>query len=295
MAWLSGHSLAQTVYTCIYFHHVRYLHNQSPPSSPEADNLDLLMQVVFRAYILGSVKCCHHIWNEMVSGNIYEVSENRGCDLCVEWYWMAVVSLDIGRGLYDKSLWAVTIRWYQRRWCIERSTGSFTYARSVHGLQQTTRFVQCYHRNVRKADSHCVLSSVIEAIYQRLLSRQLFLQSLLYLAQPQCTHVNEAQKTLTQLHQHLDPASIILATLDLGQEVKGAFDPNINRKLTSQAPPRTVSLQTHQQSYEEFLQITKRLESICTISRFLSVSATKLPSAAPLMVSGQNNSNPHHY
>jgi hypothetical protein len=97
--------------------------------------------------------------------------------------------------------------------------------------------------------------------------------------------VNEAQKTLTQLNQHLNPTSIILTTLDLGQEVKGAFDPNINRKLTSQAPPRTVSLQTHQQSYEGFLQITKRLESICAISRFLSLSATKLPSAAPLMVS----------
>ncbi|KAI8334017.1 Mak10 subunit, NatC N-terminal acetyltransferase-domain-containing protein [Chlamydoabsidia padenii] len=245
MAWLSGHSLAQTVYTCIYFHHVR--NQDNPPSlSTNVVNLDLLMQAVFRAYMLGSVKTCHHIWNEMISGNIYE-EEDFTTNL-------------FGLSLYD----------------------DISDTDVMNELQLALRMLKMY------MDSN--KSQVIEAIHQRLLSCKLFLQSLLHLAPTQSAHLNEAQQTLADLIKQLDPsptdksATSIFDSLELGQEVKGAFDPNINRKFTSQAPPRTVSLPTHEEAYQEFILIIKRLESICTI--FDPPSATSppsLPSVASLM------------
>ncbi|CAO3625966.1 unnamed protein product [Cunninghamella blakesleeana] len=57
----------------------------------------------------------------------------------------------------------------------------------------------------------------------------------------------------------------------MGIEIEGAFDPNINRKLTTQSPPRVVSLPTGQETYDDFLKLVKRLESICSITKFPSV------------------------
>ncbi|RCH84548.1 hypothetical protein CU098_000842, partial [Rhizopus stolonifer] len=70
MAWISGHSLSQTVYTCIYFHHIQSLNEFSMPTltSPVPD----IIYGVLRTYILATVKCCHYIWMEMTQGNIYE-------------------------------------------------------------------------------------------------------------------------------------------------------------------------------------------------------------------------------
>ena len=70
MAWISGHSLAQTVYTCTYFHHIQELVSEDCEKSPEG-----AIQNALRAYVLGTVKCCHHIWNEMSLCNVYEVNK----------------------------------------------------------------------------------------------------------------------------------------------------------------------------------------------------------------------------
>ncbi|KAI8084806.1 Mak10 subunit, NatC N-terminal acetyltransferase-domain-containing protein [Halteromyces radiatus] len=234
MAWLSGHSLAQTVYTCIYFHHVPTLLDRPPPTLTESKNLDKVMQAVLKAYILGSVKCCHHIWNEMVSGNIFE-EEDFTTNLFGLSLYETILDMDV-----------------------------------FNDIQLALRILKVY------MDSNN--SPVLLAIYQRLNARKQFLQSLIYLAQPQCSHINEAQTMLKKLAESLDEetakdSTSILGSLNLGSEVKGAFDPNINRKLTSQAPPRTVSLKSHQQSYLEFSQTIQRLESICAITNFSSVAS----------------------
>lgn len=73
MAWISGHSLAQTVYTCIYFHHIKKLNELSMPTL--TSNMDDIIYGVLRSYILATVKCCHYIWTEMTQGNVYEVCD----------------------------------------------------------------------------------------------------------------------------------------------------------------------------------------------------------------------------
>lgn len=72
MAWISGHSLAQTVYTCIYFHHIKKLNELPMPTL--TSNMDDIIYGVLRSYILATVKCCHYIWTEMTQGNVYEVN-----------------------------------------------------------------------------------------------------------------------------------------------------------------------------------------------------------------------------
>jgi hypothetical protein len=71
MAWISGHSLSQTVYTCIYFHHIQVL-NQLPMPTLTSD-IDNIIYGVLKTYVLATVKCCHYIWTEMTQGNVFEV------------------------------------------------------------------------------------------------------------------------------------------------------------------------------------------------------------------------------
>lgn len=72
MAWISGHSLAQTVYTCIYFHHIATLNQLPMPTL--TSGMDDIIYGVLKTYVLATVKCCHYIWTEMTQGNVFEVS-----------------------------------------------------------------------------------------------------------------------------------------------------------------------------------------------------------------------------
>jgi hypothetical protein len=74
MAWLSGHSLSQTVFTCMYIHHVFSLVKESAAVSEKEDEPPELVFSVLKAYVLATIKCCHFVWREMVSGNVYEAS-----------------------------------------------------------------------------------------------------------------------------------------------------------------------------------------------------------------------------
>lgn len=71
MAWISGHSLSQTVYTCIYFHHIQQLNTLPMPTL--TSNMEDIIFGVLKSYVLATVKTCHYIWNEMTQGNIFEV------------------------------------------------------------------------------------------------------------------------------------------------------------------------------------------------------------------------------
>jgi N-alpha-acetyltransferase 35, NatC auxiliary subunit len=73
MAWLSGHSLSQTVFTCMYFHDVFSLVQEKIEPSQRIDQPPELVSSVLKAYVLATTKCCHLVWREMVSGNVYEV------------------------------------------------------------------------------------------------------------------------------------------------------------------------------------------------------------------------------
>jgi hypothetical protein len=71
MAWISGHSLSQTVYTCIYFHHTEQLNSLPMPTL--TSTMDDVLFGVLKSYILATVKTCHYIWTEMAKGNVFEV------------------------------------------------------------------------------------------------------------------------------------------------------------------------------------------------------------------------------
>ncbi|KAI8885702.1 Mak10-domain-containing protein [Backusella circina FSU 941] len=70
MAWISGHSLSQTVYTCTYFHHVKVLNETPMPTLSSKANE--IIYGVLKTYVLATVKSCHYIWTEMTQGNVYE-------------------------------------------------------------------------------------------------------------------------------------------------------------------------------------------------------------------------------
>ncbi|CAO3703660.1 unnamed protein product [Rhizopus stolonifer] len=69
LAWLSGHSLSQTVYTCIYLHHLKELNQLSLLSSEEPSDM---IYSALRIYLLATIKCCHYIWSEMSQRNLFE-------------------------------------------------------------------------------------------------------------------------------------------------------------------------------------------------------------------------------
>lgn len=80
MAWISGHSLSQTVYTCIYFHHIQILNQLPMPTL--TSSMDDIIYGVLKTYVLATVKCCHYIWTEMTQGNVFEVSDEN-INLCL--------------------------------------------------------------------------------------------------------------------------------------------------------------------------------------------------------------------
>ncbi|KAG1450896.1 hypothetical protein G6F56_008225 [Rhizopus delemar] len=53
IAWLSGHSLSQTVYTCIYFHHLAAL-NELSPSIINSSSAENVVYSAMRVYILAT-------------------------------------------------------------------------------------------------------------------------------------------------------------------------------------------------------------------------------------------------
>ncbi|CAG8812464.1 4775_t:CDS:10, partial [Gigaspora margarita] len=81
MTWHTGHSLSQTLFTCMYLHYV-------PELTPELflniddtsnDTLDQNAEapiefviLVLKAYVMGTVKCCQLVLDEMAKGNVYE-------------------------------------------------------------------------------------------------------------------------------------------------------------------------------------------------------------------------------
>ncbi|CAG8530810.1 20672_t:CDS:10, partial [Racocetra persica] len=81
MTWHTGHSLSQTLFTCMYLHYVPELVPELFSSTTDASN-DITDQnteapiefviLVLKAYVMGTVKCCQLVLDEMSKGNVYE-------------------------------------------------------------------------------------------------------------------------------------------------------------------------------------------------------------------------------
>ncbi|CAH7681401.1 Mak10 subunit, NatC N-terminal acetyltransferase-domain-containing protein [Phakopsora pachyrhizi] len=62
MTWYTGHLLSQTLFVSTYIHHLNDLVNH--PQS--------LVRKVLRSYLIGTVKCCGIVWDEIIKGNLFE-------------------------------------------------------------------------------------------------------------------------------------------------------------------------------------------------------------------------------
>lgn len=122
--------------------------------------------------------------------------------------------------------------------------------------------------NVFRLSPSPVGPAAIQALLNRIKIRKSYLLSLIYLSQNEAPHLARAKTELSEL-------AILLNDVDLSpaREVKGAFDPNISRKLTSQTPPRPVELESKEKSYASFLQLIQRLLSICDVTDYPSVTS----------------------
>ncbi|KAG1143589.1 hypothetical protein G6F37_006800 [Rhizopus arrhizus] len=217
IAWLSGHSLSQTVYTCIYFHHIVTLNELSPKIIASTDINDVIYSAL-RVYILASVKCCHYIWMEMAQGNVYEEED---------------------------------------------------FTTNLFGLSFDNQLPDiCVFDDLDTSIKHLMVlnsSPAIEAILNRIEIRKSYLLALIHLSQNDASNLTRAKANLKNVDELLKRVD-----LSLSKEVKGAFDPNINRKLTSQTPPRPVELESKEDSYKKYAQLIHRLLSICDVVDYSS-------------------------
>lgn len=58
----------------MYIHHVFALVKDDVVVSEKETEPPELVFFVLKAYVLATIKCCHFVWREMISGNVYEAS-----------------------------------------------------------------------------------------------------------------------------------------------------------------------------------------------------------------------------
>ncbi|KAG9292267.1 hypothetical protein G9A89_009079 [Geosiphon pyriformis] len=245
MTWHSGHSLSQTLFTCMYLHHILELKadlfSDSPIIGVDHDSSELPIEfviLVLKSYILGTAKCSYFVLEEMTKGNVYEeedfATNKFGLNLHEDYPESHVVNL-----LDDAIVWLDKVG---RTWISQHD------------------FENC--------------DALIQALQCRLRLRKSFLLALFHLSQPRCQHYASAQKELITTLQILTGTKSepgIKDTINLGLEVEGAFDPLINRKLVSQTPPRPIRLLSMQESLDQMLNLLQNTHSICGIIDYKSV------------------------
>ncbi|PKC15017.1 Mak10-domain-containing protein [Rhizophagus irregularis] len=244
MTWHSGHSLSQTLFTCMYFHHVSELNPELFINSPNDDSTDSdspieFVILVLKSYVLGTIKCCHLVWDEMTKGNVYEEE-----DFSTNKY---------GISMYEN---------FPDSQCIKLIEDAEAWMEQ-HGCKW-----------IRQKGQHDC-ENVIRAILSRLHLRKSFLLVLLHMSQSHCQQYLQAQRHLNTSMQLLNgiKEGASINCLNLGVDVSGAFDPLINRKLVSQTPPRPIRLLTMQESINEMMNMLKSINATCEIINYKSATS----------------------
>ncbi|CAB4442125.1 unnamed protein product [Rhizophagus irregularis] len=210
MTWHSGHSLSQT-----------------------------LLPAFLKSYVLGTIKCCHLVWDEMTKGNVYEEE-----DFSTNKY---------GISMYEN---------FPDSQCIKLIEDAEAWMEQ-HGCKW-----------IRQKGQHDC-ENVIRAILSRLHLRKSFLLVLLHMSQSHCQQYLQAQRHLNTSMQLLNgiKEGASINCLNLGVDVSGAFDPLINRKLVSQTPPRPIRLLTMQESINEMMNMLKSINATCEIINYKSATS----------------------
>lgn len=108
----------------------------------------------------------------------------------------------------------------------------------------------------------------MQEILYRMEIRKSYLLSLIYLLQTDASYLSRAKTELEKIVKELTHID-----LSASEEFSEAFDPNINRKLTSQTPPRPVELPSQSESFKEYDLLIKRLISICDAEDYPSITS----------------------
>ncbi|KAI6099195.1 Mak10 subunit, NatC N-terminal acetyltransferase-domain-containing protein [Pisolithus croceorrhizus] len=86
MAWHTGYTLSQTVFSFLYVHALPDIdpdtispHHHDPDRARPVE----LVSVVLRASVLGLLKCCDLVWRELIKGNVYDCEDWQSdkCDV----------------------------------------------------------------------------------------------------------------------------------------------------------------------------------------------------------------------
>src|SRR5216683_663498 len=77
MEWHAGYTLPQTIYSCLYVHHLPHIDPEIVPrhESPQQESARPLelVTVVLNAAITGLLKCCDFAWRELSRGRLHDV------------------------------------------------------------------------------------------------------------------------------------------------------------------------------------------------------------------------------
>ncbi|KAL1920870.1 uncharacterized protein VTP21DRAFT_11505 [Calcarisporiella thermophila] len=246
--WLAGQPLSQTIFTCLYTHHVVELTDQSvrpPLTNFSGDEEQVatsntpppqLVWLTLKAYVLGVLKCSQAIWVEMTKGNIYEeedfTTNKQGLSFSEHILGSTVINL-----LDDAYNWSV-------------GPGRVEILRLYEGDEKEI--------------------NAFEALINRIQMRKSFLLALTYLsAEPFMVPARTKESLLTTLEcMEKIRISIIPTT-----ELQSAFDSTIHRKLAAQAPPRPVTLHTTEEAYEFLTCTLQRLVKICGVVEYKSCNS----------------------
>jgi hypothetical protein len=82
MDWHQGHSLSQTVYTCLYFFEFSNLNPTTWHSSqsPDLSRPSELVTSVLKSWMQGLIKTCDMAWREYAQRHVYEVCLSWSCN-----------------------------------------------------------------------------------------------------------------------------------------------------------------------------------------------------------------------
>lgn len=77
MEWHAGYTLPQTIYTCLYVHHLTDINPEviSHQLQRDPDRPLELITVVIRAAIMGFLKCCDIVWRELSKGKLHDTED----------------------------------------------------------------------------------------------------------------------------------------------------------------------------------------------------------------------------
>ncbi|ORY01708.1 Mak10-domain-containing protein [Basidiobolus meristosporus CBS 931.73] len=236
LAWHSGHSLSQTIFTCLYVHNVFKI----PQVKGVAESDNNLVSLVLKAYVLGVIKCCQLVWQEMIKGNVYEEEDFTTNKYGLSFYEDFPESETLNL-LEDAEEWLMKI--------IKTANED---------------------EEIRFKDGYITDGSHAKALLSRIQLRKRYLLGLVYISGMQFSESQKEFDLAKSLLDGLGPGTV-KSTLSLAEDVMDAFDPLINRKLAAQAPPRPITLVTVNEAYANLSALCGRLSTISTITQCHSV------------------------